>query len=157
MEYTISVVGNANTGKTALIRRFMIGVWPKNYKKTIDVGYYSRIVNTNRGKIRFNVIDAPTEEHISESDGFVVCYDYNDANTKNPLVFSFINNAEKPLVVCATKYADLNNIHAEDEEDIPVDSRSQNKICLFCFDDFETMIVSKSTTSNFLFFIFYER
>lgn len=55
--FKVIVVGNKNAGKTSLIVRFVKGIFDFNYKVTIGVEFYSKVISHEGEEIAIQIWD----------------------------------------------------------------------------------------------------
>jgi hypothetical protein len=131
MEYTFAIVGDDNTGKNTLAKRYTTGLFIKSYHHSSDMQYYSCSVNTNHGIVHLKIIVAPSdrkEEIIQDADGILFCYDSLRPETLDiQWINNTLNGGSKPVSICGTKCKSLENnfgmIENEDDGHFLIDSK----------------------------------
>jgi len=84
------VLGNTNTGKTSLIRRYCEGIFNTKYIPTL-IGYANKkVINLQSKTVNLNIWEIPSEQkselkatltHSANTSGIILCYSVTDAGS----------------------------------------------------------------------------
>jgi len=122
--YKVLVVGEANTGKTSIIKRFVHGIFSHNYKSTIGVDFALKVLDWDEQSIvRLQLWDIAGQErfgnmtrvYYKEAKGALLVFDVTDVKSfeavkkwKNDIDAKVLLPDETPIpVVLLANKADL--------------------------------------------------
>ena len=89
----ILLLGDGAVGKTSLVHRFVEGVFKEQYKATIGVDIFQKVVNTPAGECELQIWDLSGQSHFSavrskfysKAEGALLVFDLTNADTFNNL------------------------------------------------------------------------
>lgn len=129
--FKITLLGDADIGKTSYIMRHITGYFTRDYVPTLGFTTHALSFNTTRGRITFDVWDTAGQNRFGGlrdgytigSDGAIIMFDVCSENTYHH-VPKWINDVKKnapnaKLVICGNR-CDLINFRVIKPENIDV-------------------------------------
>ena len=108
----LMVIGDANVGKTSLIKRYCQNDFNNAYLTTIGIDFQTKNINMNNKNIKIQIWDTAGQEryrimaknYYNSSDGFIIVYDitkresFNNINTWIEQISNSAQNYSKSVI-----------------------------------------------------------
>ena len=87
----IMLIGDANVGKTSLLKKYCYNEFSKNYISSIGIDFQVKYININKKKVKAQLWDTTGQERyqvlaknfFNSNDGFIIVYDITNRKSYN--------------------------------------------------------------------------
>ena len=128
MNFKVTLLGDGGVGKTALVKRHLIGDFDKRYIATLGVEVHPIRFNSNYGPVCLNVWDCAGQEkfhglgagYYVKSEGLILMFDLTSINTFKNVdkwltnYLRVVNTLPENIILCGSK-CDMNEQEVTNE------------------------------------------
>ena len=156
--FKVIIVGNPETGKTSIMKKFIYDEFDSNYKKSIAPISYNKKYTANDIDYSFDVFDIPGDKNLNMiktfsngANGIIYCCRCDDEQSKSDLLTFWkdtLNPDEKIPKILIENMCDL--LGEKEKYYYDIKSLRQTSRQLGCFSFFQTSALNGDEITNSL-------